>query len=89
MFAQDSAEPKDLLPLLSLLRADESLCRGTSLWTEFITWLKDVALKSPKWSPIKLRQSIRDQLDGYMSMKSGKRVVKLLPTKSLFFGLAL
>ena len=68
----DTAEvvPQTLFPMLIVWRSDESLRRGTKLWSNLTSWFKSICPKEKQWN----LESINEYLSrGFSKIISGNK----------------
>ena len=68
----DTAEvvPQTLFPVLIVWRSDESLRRGTKLWSNLTGWFKTVCANEKQWNSESINQYLRR---GFSHITSGNK----------------
>ena len=69
----DTAEvvPQTLFPVLIVWRSDESLRRGTKLWSNLTGWFKTVCVNEKQWNSESINQYLRR---GFSHITSGNTI---------------
>ncbi|XP_053399349.1 probable methyltransferase TARBP1 [Mercenaria mercenaria] len=57
---------EDFIQILCLVRREESLQRGTALWTQCVTWFEEGGPKKSEWDPEGMRQYIESSVTKYL-----------------------
>lgn len=62
---------EDFMQILSLVRREESLQRGTTLWSQCVTWFSEESVDQSEWSSVGMRQYMETAVSKYLQTTIG------------------